>query len=97
MNDMEKSLDELWPVMEVDQGMILSRQGDVTIAFQIELPEIFTLSEKEYGALHQSWVKALKMLPAGTVFHKQDYFDTASYQADTGSFMKGPIWITSVM
>lgn len=79
---MEKLLDELWPVMEVDQGMILSRQGDVTVCFQVELPEIFTLSEKEYEHLHQSWVKALKMLPAGTVFHKQDYFNMDSYQAD---------------
>ena len=65
--------------------MILSRQGDVTMAFQVELPEIFTLSEKEYEHLHQSWVKALKMLPAGTVFHKQDYFNMDSYQADLAS------------
>jgi conjugation system TraG family ATPase len=82
---MEKLLDELWPVMEVDQGMILSRQGDVTVCFQVELPEIFTLSEKEYEHLHQSWVKALKMLPAGTVFHKQDHFNMDSYQADISS------------
>jgi conjugation system TraG family ATPase len=81
---MEKLLEELWPVVEVDQGLILSGQGDVTIAFQVELPEIFSLSEKEYEMLHQAWVKALKMLPSGTVFHKQDYFNMDSYKADPG-------------
>lgn len=81
---MEKLLEELWPVAEVDQGLILSRQGDVTIAFHVELPEIFSLSEKEYQMLHQAWVKALKMLPSGTVFHKQDYFNMDAYKADLG-------------
>jgi conjugation system TraG family ATPase len=79
---MEKLIDDLLPILDVENGCIVSKQGDVTVAFQVELPEIFSLSDKDYDALHQSWVKALKMLPSGSVFHKQDYFIDSRYKAD---------------
>ena len=79
---MEKLLEDLLPIMEVSGGCLLSKQGDVTLGFQVELPEIFTLSEQQYEAFHQSWVKALRMLPVGCVFHKQDYFIKDSFKAD---------------
>ncbi|MCF0055195.1 TraG family conjugative transposon ATPase [Dyadobacter sp. CY356] len=79
---MEKLLDDLLPILEVSAGCLLSKQGDVTMGFQLELPEIFTLSDQQYEAFHQSWVKALKMLPVGSVFHKQDYFLKSRYKAD---------------
>ncbi len=49
---MEKHLDDLFPIMGVEHDCILSKQGDITIAFRVELPEIFTLSDQEYEALH---------------------------------------------
>lgn len=81
---MEKVIDDLLPILDVENGYILSKQGDVTVVFQTELPEIFSLSDKDYDTLHQSFVKALKMLPAGSVFHKQDYFIDSRYRAEFG-------------
>ena len=69
---MEKCFDDLFPVMGVENDCIVSKQGDITIAFEVQLPEIFSLSDQEYEALHQAWVKAIKGLPKFTVFHKQD-------------------------
>jgi len=79
---MEKNLDDLFPIMGVEHDCILSKQGDITIAFEVELPEIFTLSEGEYEALHQAWVKAIKVLPKQCVFHKQDWFTSKQYKPD---------------
>src|SRR4051812_34029304 len=79
---MEKYLEKIFPIMAVEQDCILSQQGDINVAFETELPEIFTLSDNEYEALHQSWVKALKVLPRLSVFHKQDWFINSKYQAD---------------
>jgi conjugation system TraG family ATPase len=79
---MEKNLIDMWPIMGVEKDCILSRRGDVTLAFKVRLPELFTLSNDEYEALHQSWIKALKLLPVNTVFHKQDWFVDSRYQAD---------------
>lgn len=77
-----RSLAELLPVYKIERDCLLSRQGDMTVVFKVELPEIFTLSNDEYEALHHIWVKALKILPAHTVLHKQDYFVDAKYSAD---------------
>jgi conjugation system TraG family ATPase len=79
---MEKHLDEMFPIMGVEHDCILSKQGDITIAFEVGLPEIFTLSNGEYEALHQAWVKAVKVLQMYTVFHKQDWFTSRHYQPD---------------
>ena len=84
----EKMLEDLFPIMDVQHDSILSKKGDVTVVFKVELPEIFTLSDQEYEAFHQTWIKALKTLPHGTVFHKQDWFLDTGHQPD---FTKGDI------
>jgi conjugation system TraG family ATPase len=67
-------LKDLLPVYGVEDGMILSRQGDCTMAFRVTKPEIFTLAAAEYEGLQQGFVKAIRVLPAGTVLHLQDWF-----------------------
>jgi len=79
---MEKYLRDILPVMGIENNCILSKQGDVTIAYEVELPELFTLSNQEYEALHQALIKAVRILPKHTVFHKQDWFTEARYKAD---------------
>ena len=79
---MEKYLRDMLPIMGVEHGCILSKQGDVTIAFRVDLPELFTLSDQEYETLHQALIKAIRVLPKFCVFHKQDWFVEAKYGAD---------------
>lgn len=79
---MEKMIEDILPIMDVEHDCILSKQGDVTVAFRLQLPEIFTLSDQEYEAFHQTWLKAIKLLPKFSVFHKQDWFFDSRFQAD---------------
>ncbi|MDI6033371.1 TraG family conjugative transposon ATPase [Flavobacterium sp. LB2P84] len=79
---MEKMMGDILPIMDVEHDCILSKQGDVTVVFKAELPEIFTLSDQEYEAFHQAWLKAIKLLPKFSVFHKQDWFIDSTFQAD---------------
>lgn len=79
---MEKKLKDILPIMGVEHDCLLSKQGDVTAAFEVVLPELFTLSDQEYEALHQAFIKAIKVLPKFSVFHKQDYFTESGYVAD---------------
>ncbi len=76
------ALSKVFPIYKVEQDCILSRQGDTTLAFEAMLPEIFTLSDQEYEAFHQVLVKAVKVLPGNSVFHKQDWFFSRSHEAD---------------
>lgn len=79
---MEKMMDDILPIMDVEHDCILSKQGDVTVVFKAELPEIFTLSDQEYEAFHQAWLKAIKLLPKFSVFHKQDWFIDSKFEPD---------------
>jgi conjugation system TraG family ATPase len=79
---MEKVLEEILPVVGVEHDAILSKQGDITVGYTCELPELFTLSDKDYEAFHQAWIKAIKVLPKFSVFHKQDWFIDSNYKAD---------------
>ncbi|OJV51056.1 MAG: conjugal transfer protein TraG [Bacteroidetes bacterium 43-16] len=79
---MEKWLKDLFPIMDVEHDCILSKQGDITVAYQVALKEIFTMSNEEYEAFHQTWIKAIKMLPNHSVLHKQDWFVDSKYEAD---------------
>ena len=68
--------------MDIENGCILSMQGDATLAYRVELPELFTLSDQEYEAFHQAWLKAIKLLPKHTVLYKQDWFLEQGYTPD---------------
>ncbi len=76
------AIEKIFPVYKVEHDCILSKQGDITIAFELQLPELFTLSEKEYEAFHQAWIKAIRILPVHTVFHKQDWFLKEQHRPD---------------
>lgn len=76
------SFEKVFPIYKVEADCILSRQGDVTIAYKAQLPEIFTLSDQEYEAFHQVLVKAIKVLPNQTIFHKQDWFLSRKHRPD---------------
>ena len=79
---MEKVLDDILPIMDVEHDCILSKLGDMTVVFKADLPEIFSLSDQEYEAFHQAWIKAIKLLPKYSVFHKQDWFLDSSHKPD---------------
>ena len=79
---MVKELTDILPVYGVEHDAILSKQGDVTVAFKVDLPEIFTLSDQEYEAFHHGWIKAIKVLPKHSVMHKQDWFTENKHAAN---------------
>ncbi|MES2277299.1 MAG: TraG family conjugative transposon ATPase [Bacteroidota bacterium] len=76
------NLNKILPLTKVENGTILSAHGDITVAYEVNLPEIFTLSDRDYEAYHQAWVKAIRLLPQGSIFHKQDWFTESTYKPD---------------
>src|SRR5689334_5261604 len=76
------NFEDVFPIYKVENDAIVSKQGDVTIAFEVRPPEIFTLSDQEYEAFHQTLVNAIRLLPNQTVFHNQDWFVSQKYKPD---------------
>ena len=78
------TLERKFPLLAVENGCIISKDADITVAFRVELPELFTVTSAEYEAIHSAWYKAIKVLPDYSIVHKQDFFITENYQPDTG-------------
>ena len=75
------TLESKFPLLRVENNCIISKFADITTAYRVTLPELFTLTGEEYEALHGAWLKALKVLPDYTVVHKQDFFIEERYAA----------------
>ena len=76
------TLENRFPLLAIENNCIVSKDADITIAFQVELPELFTVTGDEYDAIHSAWHKAVRVLPDYTIVHKQDWFIKENYQPD---------------
>ncbi len=85
------TLERKFPLLAVEHDCILSKDADLTLAYRVELPELFTVTSAEYDAIHSAWAKAIKVLPNYSIVHKQDVFIEESYtpeiQRDDLSFL----------
>ena len=85
------TLENKFPLLAVEHGCIISKDADITVAFEVELPELYTVTGAEYEAIHGCWCKAIKVLPDFCVVHKQDWFIKERYkpelQKDDMSFL----------
>ena len=57
------TLESKFPLLSIEQGCLVSKDADITVAFRVELPELFTVTSTEYEAMHSAWHKAIKVLP----------------------------------
>lgn len=73
------TLESKFPILAVEHDCILSKDADITVAYRVELPELFTVTSAEYEAIHAAWAKAIKVLPNYSVIHKQDWFIEEDY------------------
>ena len=76
------TLENKFPLLAVEHGCIISKDADITVAFEVELPELYTVTGAEYEAIHGCWCKAVKVLPDFSVVHKQDWFIKERYKPE---------------
>lgn len=81
-NKKNRTLEAMLPLMAVEQGCIISKDAEITVAYEVVLPELFTITREEYEAMHSMWGKAIGVLPSYTVVHKQDWFVEDQFQPD---------------
>lgn len=76
------TLESKFPILAIENDCIISKDADITVAYRVELPEIFTISADEYEAIHSTWHKAIKVLPDYSIVHKQDWYEKENYKPD---------------
>ena len=79
---MRINLTQHYPIADIQGNTVFANNGNLVLCYRADLPEIYSLSEKDFEDLHGSWFQALKSLPAGTVVHKQDVYRKVPYAAE---------------
>lgn len=74
------TLESKFPLLSVEQSCIISKDADITVAYRVTLPELFTVTSVEYESIHTTWCKAVKVLPTYSIITKQDWFIQERYQ-----------------
>ena len=67
------------PLIHMDGNLAYANNGNVILGYSVHLPEIYSLSEKDFEKLHSSWFQSLKSLPSGCLVHKQDTYHKKEY------------------
>ncbi|GLU45125.1 TraG family conjugative transposon ATPase [Allomuricauda sp. NBRC 101325] len=70
------------PILDIQNHVVFGSNGNVVLCYQVELPEIYSLSEMDFEALHSMWFQAFKSLPVSAVVHKQDVYQKKGYDAN---------------
>lgn len=76
------TLESRFPLLAVEDNCIISKEGDVTLCYRMDLPEIFTVADQVYESIHSSWSKAVKTLPDFSIVHKQDWYLKEQYKPE---------------
>ena len=50
------TLESKFPLLAVENGCIVSKEADVTVAFRVELPELFSVTGSEYEEIGRAHV-----------------------------------------
>jgi len=75
-------IEKILPVWKVEDDAMVSTSGDLTIGFRVSLPETGTLASAQFDACQQAFVRAIRVLPNGAIFHKADYFIRSRVKAN---------------
>jgi len=77
------SLLEVFPIYGYEAPFLIAKErGCYCIPLEIILPEIFTLTSKEYEQLNQLFATIISILGHDTLIHKQDLFLECHYAID---------------
>lgn len=70
------------PIVEIQDNLIFANNGNIIACYRGKLPEIYSLSDKDFEDLHGIWFQALKSLPVGCVIHKQDVYVKKAFTSE---------------
>ena len=77
-----KELIDVCPIKQIEDGKMINGTKDISVGFDVILPEIFTLSDSDAEQMEEGFQSILRSLPAGSILHKQDYIYSKVYQND---------------
>lgn len=72
------------PICDHQGNLLFLSNGNILMGYRLDLPESYSLSEKDYERLHNCWFQAFKSLMVHTIIHKQEIYQKKTFQEDLG-------------
>ena len=69
-----KPIEQALPVLGFNGDLMVSSKLDRSFGLKLHLPELLSCSREQLYMLHDTFGRAVNLLPVGTLMHKQDFF-----------------------
>jgi conjugation system TraG family ATPase len=69
-----KPIEKSLPILGFNGDTVVSNNLDMGFGLRLELPELLSNSADQLYMLHDTFQRAVNLLPENTLFHKQDFF-----------------------
>ena len=84
---------DVFPIYGYERKSLISKEkGCLTIPLRLELPEVFTLDQRDYNTLNGLFFNIIDILGPNMILHRQDHFFEERYypipQRLNGDFME---------
>ena len=75
------SFDKYLPILTIQDGVVVSKRGELTVGWEVSLPPLCALTEDGYEDLLEALSSAVRALGPGYIVHRQDIYLKDSYKA----------------
>ena len=75
------SFDKYIPILTIQDGVVVSKRGELTVGWEVSLPPLCALTEDGYEDLLEALSSAVRALGPGYIIHRQDIYLKDSYKA----------------
>ena len=82
-------LDRIFPILCVQDGVIVSKRGELTVGWEVSLPTIWSMTEDAHDDMLEALSSAVRMLGPKMIVHRQDIYTKDKYQAKGSSSFLG--------
>lgn len=76
------TFDRYIPILTIQDGVIVSKRGEITIGWEVSLPSLCSLTEDGYEDMLESLSSAIRSLGPGFIIHRQDLYLKDAYRAE---------------
>ena len=77
------TFDKYMPILSIQDGVVVSKRGELTVGWEVSLPCMCALTEEGYEDLLEAFSSAIRTLGPGYIVHRQDIYLKDTYKADT--------------
>ena len=75
------SFDKYLPILTIQDGVVVSKRGELTVGWEVSLPPLCAMTEDGYEDLLEALSSAVRALGPGYIVHRQDIYLKDSYKA----------------